>query len=802
MTQIIAALVFLFFSVSAFCNEGIAAFNRKDYNEAYRLLSQNPDKPESLYGIGRILMDGLGAAPRNAQKGLAQITRSAESGYRPAMLFLAEYYERAGSIDSSIRFYKMVSRGANQDIEKKILYLQAKLTKGDPTDSRAYCETLSKITESEQLTTDSALCSLRGHLSKLTQEDAKAIILSKAEERFANKEYEQAVRFWSAIPELPQSMYGLSKIFMEGGGSVKKDIQKSRDFLQRAADAGFPPANLSLAQFYESEGKIDDAITYYQKISSGKDKDIEKKIVRLLLLKNKGNEGILTKESCEIFVRAAAAGDVDAKVEKNICNYHGLLNQNSKNDSFQYLKNELIKNTNKYEKILISIGQELLDETGKNFDPELFEKVISQNKFAIEKAKVIDIIAAAKITFNKCAELPAYNQAQKKRFLTICSIAAYGGDSQASIALAEIFSSLSSTFASQDLVKAKYYLSQADQTKESPKLLIIKLNITSSEKDWKINLNQIEEFLQKYPNESDKLNPYFEAQIETLTNFKESGYTANSAQRLAAALLSAGDLELMKKAYQSLSQINSEPLNPLEDMDSNDRKKLREVVGQIRKQLDFFLARSKKNDSPPSEQQSQVSVQASANSTRETENTAQSSVSPNHSTASNGARYYDLSNDCDIGKAHACYKAAYLMLEKNPPSDFVTISLNERQKIARKILEKGVAKNDEMSIVLLYDLLINTAKTEEEKKFRTQLLDKLVGMDSAAGFLRKHALVIDPPTNIIDKVTSTVFKAHQVRASCDSVNALIKNSRLNSSDMDYAKQLFGNVKCRISENLR
>ena len=820
MKQYIAGVIFLFVSSIAFCNEGMSAFNRKDYNEAYRLLSQAPEKPESLYGIGRIVLEGLGAAPKNVEKGLNQITRSAESGYRPAIVFLSEFHEKNGNIASAIRFYKKLSDGKTPELEQKILHLQAKLTKGDPTNSAAYCETLSKITDANQKKDESALCSLRGHQSQLNKEDSRKIIISAASDSFSKKEYDQAVKFWNVIPELPESMFGLSKILLEGLGSTKKDVQKSKDLLQKAADIGFSPASLALAQTYESEGKIDAAVAYYQKFSAGKDTEIEKKITQLLLQKNKNNSDSLTKDSCEIYVRAATGGDSEAKLFANICAYQSLINDPTKIQAFQYLKDQLSKNTNKAEKVLTTIGPELLNESSKNYDPEFFENIITRTENIAAKSKLSEIINGAKITYSKCSELPTYSEAQKKRFLSICSLAAYGGDTQASIALAELYSSGNTDIANRDLEKARSYLNQSDQVKENSRLALIKLNITAGEKNWKMNLSQIEEFLRQYQKESSKLRPSFDMQIEVLNAFRVSGYKAESAQRLGNAILLSGDLEILKKAYASLSQINQEKLNPLEDMDSDDRKKLREIVSQIKQkipesELKAATDSKKSNDEQRAKQSQEKTKQPAAVDNFKNSNSTQPSESfesGKRQNATNNSveteilssveQYSELNLECNKGQPSACHKAGKLLLRKKPPSDYVNTPLDARRNIARQIFQKGVDKQDEMSMAFLYDLLSDMLLDEKDQKYKKQLLDTLVSMDSAAGHLRNYASVIDPPTNFFDKFTSAVLKAGQVRNSCEGVRKLLEKSRLNTYDINYANKLVSNFKCKTSDALQ
>jgi hypothetical protein len=59
------SLIALFWVVSAMpqkilASDAMTAFNKKDYNEAYRIWRRSPDSTESQYGIGRLFFEGLG----------------------------------------------------------------------------------------------------------------------------------------------------------------------------------------------------------------------------------------------------------------------------------------------------------------------------------------------------------------------------------------------------------------------------------------------------------------------------------------------------------------------------------------------------------------------------------------------------------------------------------------------------------------------------------------------------------------------------------------------------------------------
>ena len=67
---LLATLIFAMYSSLphyAYATKAMDAFNKKDYNEAYRLWTREPEKAESQYGLGRILLEGLGG-PSDPQK--------------------------------------------------------------------------------------------------------------------------------------------------------------------------------------------------------------------------------------------------------------------------------------------------------------------------------------------------------------------------------------------------------------------------------------------------------------------------------------------------------------------------------------------------------------------------------------------------------------------------------------------------------------------------------------------------------------------------------------------------------------
>ena len=74
--------------VTADMSAGRIAFLKNNPNEAYRQWSKTPNAPESLYGIGRILYEGLGGEADKV-KGLQMIQQAAEAGSAEAKAYIS-----------------------------------------------------------------------------------------------------------------------------------------------------------------------------------------------------------------------------------------------------------------------------------------------------------------------------------------------------------------------------------------------------------------------------------------------------------------------------------------------------------------------------------------------------------------------------------------------------------------------------------------------------------------------------------------------------------------------------------------
>jgi hypothetical protein len=169
-------LIGLMVQQSAFAGPAADAFARKDYNEAYRQWSKTPDSLEAKFGIGRILFEGLGG-PKDTDKGLASIRDAASAGYRPAMEYLANFYQKEGAYKSAITYLRRLQESSkSRQRQEDIVRMLGTLTTKPNSKNKEFCEELKTLAElggsADKTTTRE--CALNGLPSAMTKAQAEA----------------------------------------------------------------------------------------------------------------------------------------------------------------------------------------------------------------------------------------------------------------------------------------------------------------------------------------------------------------------------------------------------------------------------------------------------------------------------------------------------------------------------------------------------------------------------------------------------------------------------------------------------
>ena len=148
ISSLAASLIGLTLLSTAIAGPAEDAFKRKDYNEAYRQWSKNPDTAAAKFGIGQILLEGLGG-PKDTAKGLAAISSAAAKGHTPAVQYLADYSAKAGNYSEAIGYLEQLQRGrATAARQAAIVSYLGRITRQPHSSSSRYC---SEITQLDKL---------------------------------------------------------------------------------------------------------------------------------------------------------------------------------------------------------------------------------------------------------------------------------------------------------------------------------------------------------------------------------------------------------------------------------------------------------------------------------------------------------------------------------------------------------------------------------------------------------------------------------------------------------------------------
>ena len=145
-----------------------------NYAEAYRQWARNEDSPESMWGFGRIYIEGLGGE-KDVPKGLALMRKASAAGYTRAMIYLASYYEKQGSFSSALNeLYRLQEKGKSRSRQEKIVDLLEKVTNKPLARNAKYCDqiTILKTLGGAARSSDLTDCALNGLSSTLSKQEA------------------------------------------------------------------------------------------------------------------------------------------------------------------------------------------------------------------------------------------------------------------------------------------------------------------------------------------------------------------------------------------------------------------------------------------------------------------------------------------------------------------------------------------------------------------------------------------------------------------------------------------------------
>ncbi|KAK8878251.1 hypothetical protein M9Y10_005016 [Tritrichomonas musculus] len=152
-----------------------------------------------------------------------------------------------------------------------------------------------------------------------------------------NEQEEKAVKLIEKTVEAnhARGFYQYS-ILLEEGRGIEKDLPKSREYLQKAADMNVPEAQYKLGMKLYEEGKVSDAILYLRKAA---DAGIVEAMVDLAKILQKEDEETYHDEIISLLEKASKLGNIEASLMCGDIYY----NQEKYYDAFNMYKKAALK---------------------------------------------------------------------------------------------------------------------------------------------------------------------------------------------------------------------------------------------------------------------------------------------------------------------------------------------------------------------------------------------------------------------------------------------------------------------------
>jgi TPR repeat protein len=793
------ALVFFTILASVFTHnpaaaDGMAAFARKDYNEAYRIWSRNPDTAEANYGIGRIVLEGLGSAPRNPEKGLSLIQRAASANYRPALMYLADYYERTGNSHQAIKFLDRLSDNKDLAIEQRILSLLTKVVKGEPTSSAKFCETNVNISKlgGQVKQIDTALCAMNGHPSSQTKDDAIGLLATMASDAYSKMEYVEAQRLWSLLPEGPESLYGLGVLSLKGLPGTRKNVEKGIALLERSSNSGYKEASRELARHYAQVGDNEKAIAILRKTCDSSDQSCNKTLVDLL---SKSNI-TLNKEYCERLEGARYPEESPQYINYLTCAFSGFSAEVGKEEAAARLKSQLRKNPTMQS--FAQLAPHLLNRNSSIYSLQDFEKVVWSLDPELKNQEIRAVAKSSGITDELISDMPNFTEQQKVEKMSANFVAALGGNGKKAIVVGRQYSTnaiVDKSFST----KAKAILGLLESEKETVEYKKITANILRADVKYGEHLKVLFDLLKTEKKDEKFIQEQFSFQFGAASSFltyNEPVYRLDEVNMLAQVVASSNILEVQSTGLPILLKLESKYRSTLDRNDEVEffvkSEKLEKIV-LLCKEIQKKLPPSKKTTSEPRPPESAEKL---LDSQLRPEGDSGSTVRKNERNGTLEKKklaneYSKYRYECDQSSGPGCTKAAEILLAGEVPDDLRNLSLQERKEAAIRMLDRANNLKDLAGTTLLYDLL-NAERNPDARQKADSLLKQPFFVSVVAGQIRRYErdLKFDP----IRTPASILMDKKSIQAKCDEVSKLASES-LNERDMKIAIGIIDGFTC-------
>ncbi len=811
MKKYLIVLLFLC-STGALAADAMSAFARKDYNEAYRIWYANPDTAEAQYGMGRIVLEGLGAAPKNPEKGLNLITKSASKGYRPAIQYMAELSERSGNLQQALKFYESLSNKQDILLEQKILSIVLRLYKADPTSSKRYCEQLVRVQNlgGASKDIDMALCSWRGYDSSKTKEEAAYIISQSASDANENKDYKSALTYWEILSD-ESSLFNRGKILFEGLTGEKKRLKEGFDLIEKSAASDDKAALQYLAQHYKKVGDKEKTKFYLSKLGDYRgavEVDFIDKVI---------NGVKLDKDFCENLSKAKYPTNSPEYEKVLECSFDGMLKDIDPIDSGKKLTKILESKPNL--EIFLKLLPQLLNLDSDLYNPAVFEKSLWILDKNLNEKNILAKIKDSGVKFEKVRKLTASNEEQKNNKQAMMLAAAVNKDKEAAYYLLESDAAKNAYWRSESLYKLNSLMTIIESDAESIRYKKIRLRLLMSEGKTREHIRLIKEIMPSL--EKDDLREH----ISFLTRSVAANDDAKGSKVLNTSdvvdiselIFRAADPQILpENAYTVIEKFHQEnlrfdPGNPDLARIGSNLAKIKKLLGERRNTVTPRTEEKSKSSNIQSDELERGVNQAGAakspqdnsasdkNTKTATQAEAGKIKEPAISTNKNEKdirtnEYGRFRYECDQKNGASCLFAGEAIVSKEPPIEFKNMSESSRQELAMTFYERSAELNNADALIRLYDIYSkDNSRGSREKAERH--LKKLLELKNVSGEIRQ--LQNELKFDLLKSPVQHLTKREYLTEKCRNAVQLSLRMDISEADRKIISSVANGANCRL-----
>ena len=132
-------------------------------------------------------------------------------------------------------------------------------------------------------------------------------------------------------------------------------------------------------------------------------------------------------------------------------------------------------------------------------------------------------------------------------------------------------------------------------------------------------------------------------------------------------------------------------------------------------------------------------------------------------------------------------------MSRSPPAMYQSLTKEQREDVAEKLLLNGVKTEDPASLATLWDIYefgLDSTKRPIAQRYLTILLSK----GHPSGLLRQEIQVL--PRELIGGILGQIAMRNRYVAACERIKKFIDNNQLNSYDREVANRVYDGPMCK------